>query len=163
MNSTILILDTSYLSELYKIPFYFDPARHEKIRGLFERAIRASSRLYLPFPVIFEVANHIVNGTQQGSKNPLAERFVTDMLASFEKTIPFIITPAIDEANLKGLLRRFAGNFAAKKVGLTDTSIIDEAERLKGKYGAHGKVHIWTLDRRLKAREPDPEPNAFVG
>jgi hypothetical protein len=36
------------------------------------------------------------------------------------------------------------------------------AERLKEKYRQQAGVHIWTKDRRLKAREPDPEPDPFV-
>jgi hypothetical protein len=43
--------------------------------------------------------------------------------------------------------------------------LIDEARRLKrDRYrGPEWRVHIWTKDRNLKAREPDNEPQAYLG
>ena len=75
---------------------------------------------------------------------------------------PFIITPHVDDEGIKRLLRVFADEHARERIGLTDGSIIDEARRLKEKYGAGARVHIWTKDRRLKAHEPDEEPDPFV-
>jgi predicted nucleic acid-binding protein len=162
MSLAVLIVDTSYLLELYKVPAFFSPAHHAQVKSRFERAVEAKSRLYVPFPVLFEVANHIVDGRAEGSRVALAKRFVGDVLRSIEKATPFIITPAIDEDGMKALLRVFAEEMARERIGLTDSSIIEAAVRLKQSYGAHARIHIWTKDRRLKAREPDAEPNAFV-
>ncbi len=50
-----------------------------------------------------------------------------------------------------------------KGLSLTDTSIIREAHNYKKKRSSFGyKVHIWTRDRELKAREPDSERNPFL-
>ena len=50
-------------------------------------------------------------------------------------------------------------------MSLVDTTLIDEAGRLRQTTyrGQAWRVHIWTKDQRLKAREPDGEPNAFTG
>jgi hypothetical protein len=159
----VLVIDTSYLLELYKVPDYFDPAAHLEVKARFGRALGGPCRLYLPFPAVFEVANHIVDGRDGGARAILAQRFVADILKSYERSQPFIITPHVDEESLKTLLRVFAGEFAAQRIGLTDASIIAEARRLKGNYGKEARVHIWTKDVRLKAHEPDPEADAFVG
>jgi len=162
LSPRVLVIDTSYLLELYKVPHYSEPKAHAEIKKRFAKAVEAGSRRYVPFPVIFEVANHIVDGREEGARIKLAQLFVEHVLQSFERASPFIITPALDAENLKMLLERFAGEFAPQRVGLTDTSIIEEAQRLKQKYGDSYKVHIWTKDRRLKAREPDTEPDPFV-
>jgi predicted nucleic acid-binding protein len=156
-----LVIDTSYLLELYEVPSFSDPRHHAEVRGRFLRAADAGSRLYLPFPVIFEVANHIVDGRDDGARNALARRFVDDMIRSFERTEPFFITPAVSEASLKALLQVFSSELSSQRVGLTD-AIIEEARQLKRKYGALARVHIWTKDRRLKAHEPDAEATPFV-
>jgi predicted nucleic acid-binding protein len=160
--TTVLVIDTSYLLELYQVPSFFSPAAHQEVKARFDRAVENRSRLYVPFPAIFEVANHIVDGRDGGARVALAQLFVLHVLQSFETTVPFIITPAIDEENLKTLLRVFSGELAHERIGLTDGSMIEEARRLKVKYGAHARVHIWTRDKRLKAREPDREPSPFV-
>jgi hypothetical protein len=162
MSLTVLVVDTSYLLELYQVPSYSDAAAYVEVKARFERAVIARSRLYVPFPAVFEVANHIVDGRDGGVIVPLAKRFVADVLQSFESTVPFIITPHIDEENLKALLRVFSGKLAPQRIGLTDGSMIEEARRLKDKYGRQAYVHIWTKDRRLKAHEPDAEPDPFV-
>jgi predicted nucleic acid-binding protein len=145
---TVLVIDTSYLLELYCVPHYSKDASHAAIKARFAKAIEQKSLFYLPFPVILEVANHIVDGREPGPRQKLAERFVGDILGSFEKAQPFVITPALDEESLKELLQRFANEFAAQRVGLTDTSIIHEAKRLKQKYGERYNVFIWTKDKR---------------
>jgi hypothetical protein len=59
MSVTALVVDTSYLLELLKVPGRFDPAFSERVKQKFREAVAAGHRLYVPFPVIFELANHI--------------------------------------------------------------------------------------------------------
>lgn len=75
------------------------------------------------------------------------------------------ITPAPTPEALRDLLRVFAEDYATLAIGLTDTSIIDTALGLKRKTyrNPQDKVHIWTKDRGLKAREPDSEENPYLG
>lgn len=159
---TVLVIDTSYLLELYKVPDYFDPTAHLAVKDRFARALAGPSRFYVPFPAVFEVANHIVDGREGSARAALAQRFVADILTSYEQAKPFIVTPAVDEESLKTLLRVFSNEFAVQRIGLTDASIIAEARRLKTKYGKEAHVHIWTKDVRLKAHEPDQEVDPFV-
>ncbi|HYO70657.1 MAG TPA: hypothetical protein VEU33_31720 [Archangium sp.] len=53
----------------------------------------------------------------------------------------------------------YAQEMAEQGIGLSDTSLIEQARRLRKKYNQPGdRVHIWTKDRRLKAHERDAEP-----
>ncbi len=158
----VLVIDTSYLLELYQVPGCFDKTAHAVIKARFKMAIEQKSERYVPFPVILEMANHIAHGRDGVARKKLAKLFVDHILQSFDKGQPFVITPALDEESLKRLLQQFAAEFAHKRVGLTDTSIISEANRLKQKYGDAYTVHIWTKDRGLKSYEPDHEPDPFV-
>jgi len=162
VNLVVLVIDTSYLTELYQVPSYSSSEGHKQVRAKFDRATESQVRFYVPYPVIFEVANHIAKGRDDGARTALAKRFVDEMLKSFESSKPFIITPAIRDEQLKELLRVFAGEMVRERVGLTDASIVHEAKRLKKLYSTQARVHIWTKDRALKAREPDPEPGPFV-
>lgn len=61
------------------------------------------------------------------------------------------------------VINRFSDEFVQQKLGLTDTSIITECERLKKQHKLSGcKIHIWTRHQALKAREPDVELKPFV-
>jgi hypothetical protein len=64
--------------------------------------------------------------------------------------------------DLSKLLRQcdvYAQEMAEQGIGLSDTSLIEEARRLRKKYNQpRDRVHIWTKDRRLKTHEPDAEP-----
>lgn len=160
----ILVVDTSYWLEWYGVPDFCDPVHMRQVRAKFA-ALKdvPGSRLFVPLPVVFEVANHIADSS--GDRHRLAEQFKEHVLRALGSSagVPFKVSPGVDPASLRELLAAFAGEFAAGKIGLSDTAIVYEARRLKEKYGAACPVHIWTKDCRLKAQEPDPEPAPFVG
>ena len=64
----------------------------------------------------------------------------------------------------KKLVVSFVDNHILGDIDLSDSTLIDEARRLKDTtYRSPWRVHIWTKDKRLKAREPDSEPRAYLG
>lgn len=158
----MLVIDTSYLLELYRIPGCFSAAAHDEVWKRFEKALMQKSPIYVPFPAIFEVANHIAHVKDGDKRTRQARQFVAIVLKSIDQGTPFVVIPKLDVENLKLLLDVFAKDFVSQGVGLTDTSIIEEAKRLKREHATR-QVHIWTTDKGLKAREPDPEPDAFIG
>lgn len=68
------------------------------------------------------------------------------------------------KAKLPQLLRDFSEDPLRLQMGLTDSTIVSEAHRLKQKYSASldYRVHIWTTDTTLKAHEPDREPDPLL-
>jgi predicted nucleic acid-binding protein len=164
MSITALLVDTSYLLELFKVPDRFEPAFAERVKQRFRAAMDAKYRLYVPFPVVFEVANHIAGVRDGGSRKRLADLLANTVRNCVESANPWIITPASEDIlyDLSELLRLcdvYAREMAVQSIGLSDTAIIEEARRLKGKYNQpEDRVHIWTRDQALKAHEPDAEP-----
>jgi predicted nucleic acid-binding protein len=168
MSVTVLVVDTSYLLELFKVPDYFDPGFSEKVKQRFKKAAKAGHRFYVPFAVVFEVANHIADGRNDVRRAELAEQLARTVRQSVEKGTPWVIVPAPEDillhvSELPRLCDVYAAEFADQRIGLSDTAIIESSRRLKAKYGSFGNlVHIWTKDKRMKRHEPDPEPEPLV-
>jgi hypothetical protein len=164
MSVTALIVDTSYLLELLKVPDRFELAFSELVKQRFHEAINAGHRLYVPFPVVFELANHIALVRDGGARKRLADWLAKTVRSCIESATPWIITPASEDIlyDLSELLRLcdvYAQELAVQGIGLSDTALVEEARRLKAKYNQPtDRVHIWTKDRRLKTHEPDAEP-----
>lgn len=164
-----LVIDTSYLLELYKVPHRSDPKHFKPIHDLFDRAVAKEHSRFVPFPVIFEVANHIAHVKDGEERRTLAKRFVADVNSGIESPAFFTIIAQgggkvlHDLDTLFALCEKYRDEFVHRGIGLTDTTIITEAQRLKDKHRSHGyRVHIWTLDGALKAHEPDSEPDGYV-
>lgn len=165
MNLSVFVVDTSYLLELYKVPGFSNDADSATVRRRFKEASRANSRFYVPFPVIFELANHIAHIRDGTARQRLADRLFDDMVSSHQNMMPWVVVPAIPVDELLRFAEAFKSEFARQSVGLTDVVLVEEARRLKReRYGHRNeRVHIWTKDRALNAFEPDPEPSPFLG
>ena len=168
MSVTALVVDTSYLLELLKVPDRFEPTVSAGVKQRFSAAIAADHRLYVPFAVVFELANHIALVRDGSARKRLADKLATTVRSCIENDTPWIITPASENIlyDLSELLRLcdvYAQELAVQGIGLSDTSIIEEARRLKRKYNhPTDRVHIWTRDRKLKSHEPDTESEPLV-
>ena len=161
----VYIIDTSYLAVLFKIPKYYSDEGHIAIKKLLKTAIESSSRLVVPYPCIFEIANHIAHVVDGDIRKDLAAKLYNTVSSSITEQAPWIIPPnKNNEEVLIEICKIFSERYAASLIGLTDTYIITEANAWKAKYNSSKyKVHIWTTDGSLKAHEPDTEPDAFVG
>jgi len=169
---TWVILDTSYLLEIYRVPGKHDPAAHSEITARLAAHIAGSGRIYVPIPVIFEFANHIADLADGGARFNLAAKLKETIHSSLETASPWIIMPfrqndLLDEVTgaLVDHCRHFAEQYAVQGVGLTDIALIDAANRLSkmaARQTPRASVHIWTRDVALKAREPDCEQDPFV-
>ena len=168
MSTTALVIDTSYLLELLKVPGHFDPVFSDEVKQRFSQSVTAGHRLYVPFAIVFELANHIALVRDGGSRKRLADKLAATVRTCIENATPWIITPASEDIlyDLSELLRLcdvYAQELAIQGIGLSDTSIIEEARRLKRKYNQpEDRVHIWTRDQALKSHEPDAEPEPLV-
>jgi hypothetical protein len=162
------VLDTSYLVEIYRVPGHSKRENFRAIETRLRQAIEAGARLYAPFPAIFELANHIAHVADGRRRISLAKQLSGDIRDSAQEGIPWIIVPWPDEnvlLEISGLLEwieDFEIEYAAQKLGLTDLAVTKHAESLTRRR-PELSIHIWTTDRSLKAREPHPEPNAFLG
>jgi len=165
---TSIVVDTSYWVELFKVPGRYKEENYQAIKQRFDVAVKNKVRLYLSIPVLFELANHIAHVNNGAQRHDLAEKFSStvkngaDVDVAVFNMLPYEKFSLADELipNLLALVEKFESEFSPQGLGFTDSSIILEAKSLKKDIN---KVHIWTLDRALKAREPDAESNPFTG
>lgn len=160
----VLVIDTSYLLELFEVPGFSSFHHVGQVKERFRSAINGSAIFIVPLPCIFEVGNHIAGVHDGAKRNTLAEKLNKSVIGSIKDGAPWVITPSCGLDDLEKLLLLFQGEHVISKIGLTDSFTIHEARRLKAKYNqADYKIHIWTKDNSLKAQEPDTENNPFIG
>jgi hypothetical protein len=164
MRIRYYIVDTSYLLELFNVPGCSNPHSNTEVKKKFEDAIKSKSRLYVPLPCVFEIADHIANVKIGRKRSELAKKLFSTILSSLKESIPWILIPSPEPTTIANLFRSYAKNYVIQGIGLTDTTVISEASRLKKKYRSLGcSVHIWTKDINMKAFEPDKEDYPFTG
>ena len=160
---TVFVLDTSYLCELYRVPGFHRPELSARIKERIRQHVE--SQLYVPLACLYELCDHIGDVVDGGRRHEIARKVVAHVEASSADGRPWLIVPAADvKAELPQFLRHFLGDPLRLRMGLTDSTIVSEANRLKRKYVASldYRVHIWTTDTTLKAYEPDPEPDPLL-
>ena len=164
MNSSqVYVIDTSYLLELFAVPGHSTKEATDEIRSRFATAVENKARFYVTVPSIYELANHISHVSDGNKRRSLAERVRDTVLLSLNQGTPWTIIPSQQLDTFKNLIVSFVDNHISQSIDLSDSTLIDEARRLKrDTYQRRGSpVHIWTKDRKLKAYEPDKEPNAY--
>jgi len=165
MSNYVFIIDTSYLLELYKVPGRFNATSSLTIKEKFKAAAINKARFVVPFPCIFELANHIAHVQDGGQRGVLSGALFQAVKSSLVQGDPWIIPPQKEQNELlQSLCQIYYEETCCVGCGLTDTFIIEEAKHWKRKYNQVGyHIHIWTKDHNLKAFEPDHESNPFTG
>lgn len=161
MTKRYYVVDTGYLLELFKVDGHSNDSTHQAIDEKFKQAAHQGFQFYVPVSVLFELANHIAHINNGYRRKQLAERLAKTVESCVKDKMPWIITPCKELAAIEQLaetLLKFSNLYSIQGLGLTDTSVLLEAEKLSKKYRQYGyKVHIWTTDNALKALAPDAE------
>lgn len=151
MNTSIII-DTSWLLEVYRVPGHFQDSRTDIARQEVSSAVERNERLWVTVPVLFEVANHISHVSQGHSRRELSRRFVEDIRGSFEREVPWIVSSVETGILLRADdIVRIADQFLQHKgphYSFTDISIVDLAEQFRRR---KQKARILSFDERLQA------------
>lgn len=166
---TYIVVDTGYLLELFRVPKRFNEPDAEEIKRRFQMAQDQGNKLYIPIPVLFELANHIAHVDNGYERIELARKFSETVKQGINpeithlNIIPCEVFAVASELsnNLEVFVQKFAEEFVRHGLGFTDSAVLLEALSLKK--GKYNKVHIWTTDEPLKPYEPDTEPNYFIG
>ncbi len=163
--SRVYVIDTSYLLELFAVPGHSTKESRDEIKSRIAAAAQSGARLYVTVPSIYELANHISHVSNGNARRSLAEQVRNTVLSSLDAGTPWTIIPSQQPDIFKNLIESFVDNHVIQGIDLSDSTLIDEARRLKReRYGGPGwRVHIWTKDKNLKALEPDNEPGAYLG
>lgn len=158
-------VDTSYLTELYAVPGFSDPAAVTAIRARFTTAWSRGDRLFVPLGCLLELGNHITNVHNAPQRKKWAGVLVEQVRQAMDdraKQRPFTLVDAPPMSAVLDLVRQWSEKHVAAPRGLVDSATAIEAARFKRDRAMGAPVHIWTRDRLLKGVEPDPEPDAFV-
>ncbi len=152
MSINIYVVDTSYLIELSGCGRDSNPEACRRVRELFDKVGRSGGRFFVPLPCLFELGDHIADVRHSGERSRLAAWLLQTVNGSLTDRTPWQITPTgKPEEILPMLLERFQGLAVDRMLGMVDSFIVQEAERLKGNFrGYKARVHIWTNDRPPK-------------
>lgn len=151
----LIVVDTSYWLELFKVPKHFSECNHDNVKKKFQWATEQKASFYWPLPCLYEFCNHVAQVENGHKRIELAQKLS-------EKVKGITVTPACSIEQLPTFLEDFANNHVKETLGCVDAFVIHEAQRLK-KNHPNSPVYIWTLDFALKSHEPDTEPKAFTG
>ena len=155
VGKLLIVVDTSYWVELFKIPRHSSEAKHLAIKKKFACAIEQNATLYFPLPCVYELANHIAHVRDGTARKNLAEQ----LYQTVTNNPSILVTPACAVDELSKFIESFKKEYVTEGIGLADAAVIDAAWHLKN---PNNQVHIWTLETAIKAREPDTEPAPFV-
>jgi len=72
---TYIVIDTGYLLELFRVPKRFNESDAKEVKRRFSDAKTQLHNLYIPVPVLFELANHIVHVDNGYERLELANKF----------------------------------------------------------------------------------------
>ena len=156
VGKLLIVVDTSYWVELFKIPRHSSEAKHLAIKEKFAWAVERKATLYFPLPCVYELANHIAHVRDGTARKNLAEQLYQTVTA---QQLPIVVTPACAVNELSVFIEHFKDEYVTQGIGLADAAVIDAARHLKN---PNNQVHIWTLETAIKAREPDEEPALLV-
>ena len=127
----VYVIDTSYLCELFAVPHYSTEGAISEVRKRFAAAIEAGTRLYVSLPAIFELAGHIADVPDGGLRRKLSEKLRDTVISSIREGLPWNLLPALDMSTVERLINGFVDHSPEKGVSLVDTTLIDEADRLR--------------------------------
>lgn len=146
------ILDTSWLTELYRVPGCFEESRTDTVRTGTYELIGAEYELFVTVPVLFEVASHITYVRDGKRRRSLGEKLASDIESSIDGERPWTIAAVGREILLRSsdvirLARRFLDS-TGPNYSFADISVIDLANELR----RPGRtVRILAFDEQLAA------------
>lgn len=160
----IIVLDTSFLIELFQVPMDSSQGKHKEAVSIFSEALENNWDIYCPLGVLYELANHIVDVKNPQQRYALAVKFSDMVRDAWVERIPFTIVPSeviqgeYSDLNMLPELCNSYQAYLAQQFSLTDCAIIDLVQKLQASYQARQRAwpaHIWSLHKRLKALEPN--------
>jgi hypothetical protein len=173
MTITFVVLDTSYLLELLKVPSFWDEDDHREIHKRIESATQTAGVTLLVAPgVVFEVADHIADVRHGAERKRIASQWRDLVVAGLEgsSSLLFAVFQSDESNGLNSFVAEWCDVITNARpqakdkgdIGLTDWGTIVVAQILKKRH-SKAKIHVWTKDRRLKRHEPDKEDDPYCG
>jgi hypoxanthine-guanine phosphoribosyltransferase len=144
----VRFIDTSILTNLLNVPGKNQDI--EKVKEEFKRALDNKDTLILPMASIIETGNHIAHIKASGSiRRKCAERFCIYLNKTAKGEAPWTFDGIpFSKTDLEYLAGAFP-DWASRRTGLGDLSIIRQYENYIENVPATGKIIIWSMDTHL--------------
>lgn len=130
-----------------------DDRSNETIHQM-ENYIRQRFTLLLPMTTIIETGNHIAHNGDGQIRRRTAQAFQRAVLEAIDGTAPWTPTPFFEVQSLQYCLNQFP-DFAMRKIGIGDLTIIEEFERQCALHRQR-RVFIWSYDNDLTGYDRTP-------
>ena len=148
------LLDTSYLTELYKIDGKWSPQQNKMAKQEIASFIKESAKFFITAPVLFELAKHIAQA-KNNNRYYLAKQFSDLVKGMYDGNRSFYIYPGTQKAllhtaDMVHLANRFLTSGAKQQLSLADIDIIRAVDELHQKHPNH-QIKILTFDKALGA------------
>lgn len=134
------VIDTSYLCELFRLPDYYEEEAADEIEKRFRLAIENRCRFFVPMSCIFELADHIADVRVGTERRRIGNKLLEAVKSSVTEDYPWVITPPVLKEEIVSMLEDFVSNLLPSRIGLTDSSVVSEAKRIKEKYKSYNYV-----------------------
>lgn len=163
MTPRIYILDTSFLIELYGLTKRSKPPRVAEAQARFKSARLLRNGLQVPFACVLEFGNKISQVEDPLARVRHAAHLASDFQAGTNRghEAMWVATDAPQFESATALILEWSSVHAPIGRSLVDAAVVRAASARKF-FDKAAQVHIWTYDQKLKAMEPDPDPEPFA-
>ncbi len=149
---TIVLIDTSVFDEILAVPGKSQD--HEGTLVELGDWLDLGASLLLPIATIIETGNHIAQVKGDKLTRALSEKYVDQVRLALSDESPFTATPSFDPDHMLTWVDEFP-DFASRKIGMADLSIIQEFHRQIRLFPTR-RVVIWSTDGGLTGYDHVP-------
>lgn len=143
----IILFDTSILCEWLQIPKKSTSNGNKRVEKKM-CALAVDFDFFLPLAAVIETGNHIAHIKNAQTRRSCAEALVALIDKCIAGKIPYATIAGWDVDDLKRFSRSFVAN-ATVSIGMGDTTMISDFEKLCERYPTAREIRIWSLDGHL--------------
>ena len=154
MEQDTIIIDTSVLLVLLKVPSFFEDKDHEGVAAQFLEYTNNTEKINMIMPIttLIESGNHIAYISNH-KKQHYVKKFSKILSDIYEDEAPWkYYGHSISKEMFYDISITYK-DYALRKVGMGDLCIIKVFEEIKNSVPMNGKLKIWTLDSDLQGYE----------
>lgn len=154
MEQDTIIIDTSVLMVLLKVPGFFEDKDHEGTKAQFLDYTKNIQKINMIMPIttLIESGNHIAYINNHKKQN-YVEKFSKILSDIYEDRAPWqYYGHSISKEMFYDISKTYK-DYALRKVGMGDLCIIKVFEEIRNSVPMNGTLKIWALDDDLQGYE----------
>lgn len=144
----VKFIDTSVLLNLLEVPGRCD--KKELVKEQWRTYLEAKDALIMPVTTIIETGNHIAHITDSNARREIAAKFGEYLRKTASQEAPWKYYGGAMDKNELIYLADNIEEFATRKIGIGDMSIVYTYEHYRDEMPAVGSIMIWSTDAHLQ-------------